>query len=183
MGKCNPFSRKESHLVVHGCWVLRSRTPVCHSHRELSPAQPTLLPECTLGRVGGCSFPAGVQASKEADTTANSAGDVDKRAEQGMSWPAEHGSTFYGSAEELKTVSPPWRAASLARMVSCSVPSGLTAGDTTSLNPGNSVSLRAECQPPRAHVREDKAGQRLGRAWSTGTSCAGRLFGLETLSG
>lgn len=146
-------------------------------------AHPPSLPECTLGRVGGCSFPAGVQTSKEADTTANSAGDVDKRAEQGMSWPAEHGSTFYGSAEELKTVSPPWRAASLARMVSCSVPSGLTAGDTASLHPGNSVSLRAECQPPRAHVREDKAGQRLGRAWSTGTSCAGRLFGLETLSG
>lgn len=123
---------------------------------------PSFPPGCTRGRVGGCSFPAGAQASKEA---ADSAGDVDKRAEQGMSWPAEHGSMFYGPAEELKTVSPPWRPASLARMTSCSVPSGLIAGDTASLSPKNSASLGAEYHPPSAHVREDKAGQRLGRAW------------------
>lgn len=158
--------------------------PLPQPQRTVScTAHPPPLPGCTLGRLGGCSFPAGAQASTEVDTTANSAGDVDKRAEQGMSRPAKHDSTFYGSTEELKTVSPPWRAARLARMASCSVPSGLTAGDTASLHPGNSVSLGAECQPPSAHVREDKAGQRLGRAWSTGTSCAGRLFGLETLSG
>lgn len=90
------------------------------------------------------------------------------RAEQGMSWPAEYGSTFYGPAEELKTVSPPWRPASLARMASCSVPSGLFAGDTASLSPKNSASLGAECHPPSAHVREDKAGQRLSRAWEHG---------------
>lgn len=97
--------------------------------------------------------------------TTDSAGGVDKRAEQGMSWPAEHGSTFYGPAEELKTVSPPWRAASLARMASCTVPSGLTAGYTASLRPENSASLGAECPPPSARVKEDEAGERLGRAW------------------
>lgn len=38
-------SWKETHLVVHSCWVLRSGTPLsCHSHRELPPAQHTLLP-------------------------------------------------------------------------------------------------------------------------------------------
>ena len=52
-----------------------------------------------------------------------------------MSWPAEQGSTFSGPAEELKSVSSPRRAASLPRMASCSVPSGLAVGDAASPPP------------------------------------------------
>ena len=67
--------------------------------------------------------------------TADGAGAVGKRAEQGMSWLAEQGSTFSGPAEELKSGSSPQRAASLPWTVSCSVPSGMAAGDTISLPP------------------------------------------------
>lgn len=68
---------------------LPQRTVSCTAH-------PPSLPRCTLGRVGGCSFPAGARASKEADTTADRAGDVDKRAEQGMSSQPSIAARFMG---------------------------------------------------------------------------------------
>lgn len=81
-----------------------------------------------------------------------------------MSWPAEQGSTFSGPAEELKYGSSR-RAASLPRMVPCSVShQGWLLETLLPLSPVNSASPGAECHPPSARVREEKAGQRLGRA-------------------
>lgn len=114
--------------------------------------------------------------------TADCAAAEGQRAEQGLSWLGEGGSAFSEPAEELKSVSSQ-RADRQPRMASCSVPSGMAAEGTASPPP-------SEFCIPGGWMSSLKCSCEGGEGWtgwiefgSTGTSCAGRLFGLGTLGG